>query len=66
MGVTSLGRHIRPACQPGSTRSLKLCEQCGSNSCVRVFIIPWGHVDNHDHIWAFVTSMGSPDLNARF
>ena len=46
--------------------SIKLCEQCGSNSCVRVFFIPWGHVDNHDHIWAFVTSMGSPDLNARF
>ena len=46
--------------------SIKLCKQCGSNSCVRVFIIPWGHVNNHDHIWAFVTSMGSPDLNARF
>ena len=46
--------------------SIKLCEQCGSNSCVRVFFIPWGHVDNHAHIWAFVTSMGSPDLNARF
>ena len=46
--------------------SIKLCEQCGSNSCVRVFFIPWGHVNNHDHIWAVVTSMGSPDLNARF
>ena len=45
---------------------LKLCEKCGSNSCVRVFFIPWGHVNNHDHIWAVVTSMGSPDLNARF
>ena len=46
--------------------SIKLCEQCGSNSCVRVFFIPWGHVDNHAHIWAFVTSMGSHGLNARF
>ena len=107
--MTSLGRHTRPACHPGSTRdvlikkkvdfdlhrvcfswllgcegsgatfhglrrpachqalfSLKLCKECGSNSCVRVFLIPWGHVNNHDHIWAFVTSMGSPDLNARF
>ena len=31
-----------------------------------MFLIPWGHVDNHDHIWAFVTSMGSHGLNARF
>ena len=46
--------------------STKLCEKCRFNSCVRVFLIPWGHVDNHDQIWAFVTSMGSPDLNARF
>ena len=46
--------------------SIKLCEKCGSNSCVGVFFIPWGHVNSHDHIWAFVTSMGSPDLNARF
>ena len=46
--------------------SIKLCEQCGSNSCVRVFFIPWGHVDNHDHIWAVVTSMGSHGLYARF
>ena len=57
MGVTSLGRHIRPACTQGFTRSLKLCEECRFNSCVRVFFIPWGHVDNHDHIWAFVTSI---------
>ena len=66
MGVTSLGRHIRPACHQALLTRLKLCEQCGSNSCVRVFFIPWGHVDNHAHIWAFVTSMGSHGLNARF
>ena len=24
--------------------SLKLCQECGSNSCVRVFFILWGHV----------------------
>ena len=57
MGVTSLGRHTRPACTQGFTRSLKLCEKCGFNSCVRVFFIPWGHVENHAHIWAFVTSI---------
>ena len=45
---------------------LRLCQECRFNYCVRVFLIPWGHVDNHNHIWAFVTSMGSPDLNARF
>ena len=37
--------------------SIKLCKQCGFNSCVRVFLIPWGHVSNHAHIWAFVTSI---------
>ena len=57
MGVTSLGRHTRPACTQGFTRSLKLCKECGFNSCVRVFFIPWGHVENHAHIWAFVTSI---------
>ena len=46
--------------------SIKLCEQCGSNSYVRVFFIPWGHVDNNDYIWAVVTSMGSHGLYARF
>ena len=57
MGVTSLGRHTRPACTQGFTRSLKLCEKCGFNSCVRVFFISWGHVSNHAHIWAIVTSI---------
>ena len=37
--------------------SLKLCEECRFNSCVRVFFIPWGHVSNHAQIWAFVTSI---------
>ena len=57
MGVTSLGRHTRPACTQGFTRSLKLCQECRFNSCVRVFFIPWGHVSNHAQIWAFVTSI---------
>ena len=57
MGVTSLGRHTRPACTQGFTRSLKLCQECGFNSCVRVFFIPWGHVSNHAQIWANVTSI---------
>ena len=37
--------------------SIKLCQECGFNSCVRVFFILWGHVSNHAHIWAFVTSI---------
>ena len=57
MGVTSPGRHTRPTCTQGFTRSLKLCQECRFNSCVRVFFIPWGHVSNHAHIWAFVTSI---------
>ena len=32
--------------------SIKLCQKCGFNSCVRVFFIPWGHVSNHAQIWA--------------
>ena len=31
--------------------SLKLWEICGFNSCVRVFFIPWGHVDKHNGLW---------------
>ena len=57
MGVTSPGCHTRPVCTQGFTRSLKLCQECGFNSCVRVFFIPWGHVNNHAQIWAFVTSI---------
>ena len=59
-GVTSLGRHTGPACCQAllSRLSLKLCEKCGSNSCVRVFFIPWGHVNFHDHIWALWRQMG--------
>ena len=37
--------------------SLKLCQACRFNSCVRVFFIPWGHVSNHAQIWANVTSI---------
>ena len=57
MGVTSPGRHTRPACNQALRGSLKLCQECGFNSCVCVFFIPWGHVSNHAHIWAFVTSI---------
>ena len=55
--MTPSGRHTRPACTQGFTRSLKLCQECGFNSCVRVFFIPWGHVSNHAQIWANVTSI---------
>ena len=41
MGVTSIGRHTRPACTQDFTRSLKLCQECRFNSGVRVFFIPW-------------------------
>ena len=59
--VTAQGKRLGPNCAcvqlPGFTRSLKLCEQCRFNSCVRVFFIPWGHVNNYAQIWAFVTSI---------
>ena len=42
MGVMSLGCHTRPTCIQGFTRSLKLCQACRFNSCVRVFFIPRG------------------------
>ena len=41
-----------------SRLSLKLCEKCGSNPCVRVFLTPWGHVNFHDHIWALRRHLG--------
>ena len=52
MGVMSLGRHIRPTCIQGFMRSLKLCQACRFNSCVRVFFIPRGSREFYDHIWA--------------
>ena len=43
--VTVQGKRPGPNCAcvqlPGSTRSLKLCEECRFNSCVSVFFIPW-------------------------
>ena len=50
----------RPACDQAllSRLSLKLCEKCASNSCVRVFFIPWGHVNFYDHIWALWRHFG--------
>ena len=62
--VTAQDKRLGPncACVPFVTRfyavrSLKLCEQCGSNTCVCVFFFPWGHVNIHAQIWGFVTSM---------
>ena len=31
--------------------SIKLCKQCGFNSCVRVFFTPMGHVDKTTRLW---------------
>ena len=31
--------------------SIKLCKECGFNSCVRVFFIPMGHVDKTTRLW---------------
>ena len=56
MGVTLLGRHTRPACYQALLSSLKLCEQCGSNSCVCVFFIPWV-------TWISMTIYGHCDVN---
>ena len=71
--VTAQDKRLGPncACVPFVTRlyavcSLKLCELCGSNTCVCVFFFPWGHVNIHAQIWGFVTSMRSHGLNARF
>ena len=52
----TLGPHLR---MRPTTRlfSIKLCQACRFNSCVRVFFIPWGHVSNHAQIWAYVTSI---------
>ena len=58
MGVTSIGRHIRPACTQGFTRSLKLCKQCRFNSCVRVFFIPMGSRGFSWAIWRHFGHMG--------
>ena len=50
--VTAQDKRLGPncACVPLVTRlyavrSLKLCQVCGSTSCVCVFFSPWGHVN---------------------
>ena len=70
--VTAQDKRLGPncACVPlvprlYAVRSIKLCEVCGSTSCV-VFFFPWGHVNIHAQIWAFVTSMRSRVLYAWF
>ena len=58
MGVTSLGPHTRPACTQVLRGSIKLCEECGSNACLCVFFIPWGHVNFYAQIWALTRHWG--------
>ena len=58
MGVTSLGCHTRPACTQGFTRSLKLCEECRFNSCVRVFFIPMGSRGLKQWVVTSISHMG--------
>ena len=58
--VTAQGKRLGPIAHAFNYQallSIKLCKQCGFNSCVRVFFIFMGHVSNHAHIWAFVTSI---------
>ena len=38
--------------------SIKLCKECGFNSCVRVFFIPMGHVDKTTRLWRQFGHMG--------
>ena len=64
--VTAQGKRLglNCACVPlvprlYAVRSLKLCGECGSNTCVCVFFFPWGHVNIHAQIWGFVTPMRS-------
>ena len=58
MGVTALGRHTRPACTQGFTRSLKLWQECEFNSCVRVFFIPMGSRGLKQWVWRHISHMG--------
>ena len=65
MGVTSLGRHIRPACHQASRGSIKLWQECRFNSCVRV-LYSYG---SREFLWPYmgiVTSHKSHGWNARF
>ena len=43
---------------PTAHASNHYVKKCGSNPCVRVFFIPWGHVNFHDHIWALWRQIG--------
>ena len=58
MGVMSLGCHTRPACTQGFTRSLKLCQECRFNSCVRVFFIPMGSRGLKQWVVTSISHMG--------
>ena len=43
---------------PGFTRSLKLCKECGFNSCVRVFFIPMGSRGLKQWVVTSISHMG--------
>ena len=58
MGVTSLGRHTRPACHQALRGSLKLCQECGFNSCVCVFFIPWRSRGKKQWVVTSISHMG--------
>ena len=68
--VTAQGKRLglNCACVPLVTRlyavrSLKLCELCGSNTCVCV-LYPMGSRELDAQIWELVTSVWSHGLNA--
>ena len=49
-----------------AVRSIKLCQECGSTSCVCGVLFPMGSRDLDAHIWELVTSFWSRVLNAWF
>ena len=57
MGVTSLGRHTRPACHQGSTRFNKTMSRMQIQLLCACVLYSMGHVNFYAHIWAFVTSI---------
>ena len=58
MGVMSVGRHTRPACNQALRGSLKLCQECGFNSCVCVFFILWRSRGQKQWVVTSISHMG--------